>query len=412
MAGQKTGWWQRLGERLFGDVIQARVQEAVAAEDFGYRQVTGNAETRDDPLWDHQRLLREVYEAYVTNPLAYAVIDVQANFVLGGGVRIDCADAAVQDVADAFWRHPDNSMDTRIYSLYTELALYGEQFVRIFTDPLTGDVRLRQLDPLLIDQIETAPEDIEQVLRYRVKGVGQEPGYWVAGGEMEHFTINRVSNALRGRSDLAPLLPWLKRYRDWLVDRARINRLKGSFIYDVTVRGATRNDLLAKMAAYAQPPAPGTVVFHNEAEEWQPVQPSIGADDVAADGRALKLMIAAGAGLPEHYLAEGGHVNRATAAEMGLPTLRRFQRRQELFGRYLRRLVARAIQARQDAGMLAPDVDTTLRVVFQELQPDVAHVAGPHAESFARSLQLAKAEGWLEMEDAARLFRRFLAEEE
>ena len=52
------------------------------------------------------------------------------------------------------------------------------------------------------------------------------------------------------------------------------------------------------------------------------------------------------------------------------------------------------------------------RVVFQELQPDVANVAGPHAESFARSLQLAQTEGWLEAEDAARLFRRFLAEEE
>ncbi len=412
MAVQPTQWWQRLGERLFGDVIQARVQEAVAAEDSGYRQVSGATETRDDPLWDQQRLLREVYEAYVTNPLAYTVIDVQANFVLGGGVRIACASPAVQKAVDAFWQHPDNAMDTRVYSLYTELALYGEQFVRVFTDPLTGEVRLRQLDPLLIDQIETATEDIEQVLRYRVRGVGQDPGYWIAAAEMEHFTINRVSNALRGRSDLAPLLPWLQRYRDWLVDRARINRLKGSFIYDVTVRGATRNDLLAKMAAYAQPPAPGTVVFHNEAETWQPVQPSIGADDVAADGRALKLMIAAGAGLPEHYLAEGGHVNRATAAEMGLPTLRRFQRRQELFGRYLRRLVARAIQAKQDAGALAMDVDAAFRVVFQEVQPDIAHVAGPHAESFARSLQLARAEGWLAADDAARLFRRFLADEE
>ncbi len=412
MAIQTSEWWQRLGERLFGDLIQTRVQEAVAAEDIGYRQVTGASETRDDALWDHQRLLREVYEAYVTNPLAYAVIDIQANFVLGGGVRIACASAAVQEVVDAFWRHPDNTMDTRIYSLYTELSLYGEQFVRVFTDPLTGEIRLRQLDPLLIERIETAAEDIEQVHRYRVRGVGNDPGYWVAAAEMEHLTINRVSNALRGRSDLAALLPWLKRYRDWLVDRARINRLKGSFIYDVTVRGATRNDLLAKMAAYAQPPAPGTVVFHNEAENWQPVQPSIGADDVAADGRALKLMIAAGAGLPEHYLAEGGHVNRATAAEMGLPTLRRFQRRQELFGRYLRRLVARAIQGKQDAGALDANVDTAFRVVFQELQPDVAHVAGPHAESFARSLQLAQTEGWLEAEDAARLFRRFLAEEE
>ena len=58
MAIQTSEWWQRLGERLFGDLIQTRVQEAVAAEDIGYRQVTGASETRDDPLWDHQRLLR------------------------------------------------------------------------------------------------------------------------------------------------------------------------------------------------------------------------------------------------------------------------------------------------------------------------------------------------------------------
>ena len=94
------------------------------------------------------------------------------------------------------------------YSLYTELSLYGEQFVRVFTDPLTGEIRLRQLDPLLIERIETAAEDIEQVHRYRVRGVGNDPGYWVAAAEMEHLTINRVSNALRGRSDLAALLPW------------------------------------------------------------------------------------------------------------------------------------------------------------------------------------------------------------
>jgi hypothetical protein len=73
------------------------------------------------------------------------------------------------------------------------------------------------------------------------------------------------------------------------------------------------------------------VLFHNEVEEWKAVQPQIGAADVRDDGRALRLMIAVGAGMPEHYLAEGGNANRATAAEMGLPAIKRFQRRQEYF---------------------------------------------------------------------------------
>ena len=71
MAVQPTQWWQRLGERLFGDVIQARVQEAVAAEDSGYRQVSSATETRDDPLWDQQRLLRR--STRPTSPIRWRI---------------------------------------------------------------------------------------------------------------------------------------------------------------------------------------------------------------------------------------------------------------------------------------------------------------------------------------------------
>ena len=50
-----------------------------------------------------------------------------------------------------------------------------------------------------------------------------------AGKEVAHFAINKVSNAKRGKSDLATLLPWLRRYKDWLTDRVRINNFVGSF---------------------------------------------------------------------------------------------------------------------------------------------------------------------------------------
>ena len=371
------------GERHAGGQDAATpVQEATthAVEDRGYRTLLTPQTERDLPPADRRALLLEVYEAYLTNPLAHAVIELGTNFVLGGGVRVIAEDHRVQRIIDDFWQDADNRMDERSYALLTELSLYGEQFVRFFVDPLTGRTVVRQLDPLYVTEIEAA-------------------------------ALNKVSNATRGRSDLSTLLPWLRRYKDWLTDRVRINRYKGAFLYDVTLAGASRADLERKRAEMGRPPEPGTVLFHNESEQWQAVNPQIGADDVASDGRALKLMIAAGAGVPEHFLGEGGHVNRATAAEMGLPALKRFQRRQEYLRQLLVRIVRRAIRARVRAGALGPRINQAFRVEFDELS-DTERSAelGRAAATFTTALGTAVDRGWLESEQARRLLLRFLGE--
>jgi hypothetical protein len=84
---------------------------------------------------------------------------------------------------------------------------------------------------------------------------------------------------------------------------------------------------------YTYPPEPGSVLIHNEQEKWQAVQPNINAMDAKEDGRAIKMMVAVGATLPEHYLSDGDQGNRATAAEMSLPTLLKFKRRQRYINR-------------------------------------------------------------------------------
>ena len=398
----------------------APVQEATAhaVEDRGYRTLLSPQTERDLPPADRRALLLEVYEAYLTNPLAHAVIELGTNFVLGGGVRVIAEDQRVQRIIDDFWQDADNRMDERIYGLLTELALFGEQFVRFFVDPLTGRTVVRQLDPLYVTEIETDPEDVERPLRYRYApppagAAGPLPAEdtWIAAGEIEAAAVNKVSNATRGRSDLSTLLPWLRRYKDWLTDRVRINRYKGAFLYDVTLAGASRADLERKRAEMGRPPEPGTVLFHNESERWQAVNPQIGADDVSSDGRALKLMIAAGAGVPEHFLGEGGHVNRATAAEMGLPALKRFQRRQEYLRQLLVRIVRRAIQSRVRAGALGPRINQAFRVEFDELSDTERSVElGRAAATFTTALGTAVDRGWLESEQARRLLLRFLGE--
>ena len=98
-----------------------------------------------------------------------------------------------------------------------------------------------------------------------------EGEWFMARKEMLQLAINKVSNAKRGNSDLATLLPWLRRYKDWLTDRVRINKYKSAFFYDVTLRGADRKAIERKRMEYSYPPEPGSVIIHNEAEQWSAV---------------------------------------------------------------------------------------------------------------------------------------------
>ena len=230
-------------------------------------------------------------------------------------------------------------------------------------------------------------------------------GIWYeAGRDVVQFKINAVSNAKRGKSDLATLLPWLRRYKDWLIDRVRINKYKGAFLWDIQLSGADAKTLDRKRMQYAYPPEPGSIIVHNESEQWSAVGPKIEAGDAAADGRAIKMMIAMGAGLPEHYLAEGGDVNRATAAEMGLPTFRKFQRRQDTFGLVIRAIVDRALAEAVRVGALPAGIDRAYRVVFPELAPGDSRELAAASGTLLQSLLAAHTAGWVSRETAMRLF--------
>jgi hypothetical protein len=405
------------------------VQEASEArrrEDAGWRPavLAGGVALAEGAAEDWQEVMREAHTAYCQNPLAYAVIEQQTNFVLGGGVQVVAADRRVQQVVDAFWRDPENEMDRRVYAIQTELALFGEQFIRYFVDGLTGRVVIRQLDPLAVVAIKTDPDDVEKALAYLYRPAGPAgragelasggaaAGEWLPAAEVAHFAINKTSNTLRGRSDLAPVLRWLRRYSEWLNDRVRQNRLKGAFVYDVAVTGADNAYLQRMRAEYGQAPAPGTVLFHNEKEVWQAIQPQIGAADVRDDGRALRLMIAAGAGVPEHYLGEGGNVNRATAAEMGLPAIKRMQRRQETLRHVVATLCGRVVTEAVRAGRLGPRVRRELAVHFEELSPAGIDQEATAAKTLAEALALAEERGWADKEQARRVWWRFAGDPE
>lgn len=390
-------------------------------EEYLWRRLSDNWQQKDVVPSTYLELHQQAYEAYTSNPLAALIIDTTANFVIGDGARVHARSKRVQRLLDSFWEDPENCMEQRQHWLCTELALYGELFIRFFVNAYDGTVKIALMDPSTIDQIACDPDNIERVLRVHRRGLDQPPaehntarttatsdplesGAWFSvPDEVMQFSINKVSNAKRGRSDLAVLLPWLRRYKDWLTDRVRINKYKGAFLYDVTLKGADKRTVDAKMLQYAAPLEPGSVIFHNESEVWQAVQPRIDADNVSADGRAIKLMIAAGAGLPEHYLSEGGNVNRATAAEMGLPTLKRFQRRQHYLRYLLGTVLDRVIDEALRADRLPAGIDRRYDIVLPALDDrDLASIAQA-TSTMTTALATARAQGWITDETAVHL---------
>ena len=178
-------------------------------------------------------------------------------------------------------------------------------------------------------------------------------------------------------------------------------------MWDITVHGASQEELSRLRAAYATPPPPGTVLVHNEREEWKALLPTIHGIDAAPDGRAIRLMIATGAILPEHYLAEGGNANRATAAEMGLPSMKRFQRRQQLFRALLTRILDRVLDEAVKAGRLGHRADRSFTIHFEEISDLTPTSSAETLKALSDALAVAIANQLLTKEEARQMWLRF-----
>jgi hypothetical protein len=332
---------ERVAERLFGDLIRERVAQAVKVVDDHWWAEIGRDAGPQDRAWHQVRgELDQALEAWRANPLAFRIVALTTDFVVGGGLAVRSSVPWVQEFLDQFWAHRLNRLPLRLYRWCDELTRAGELFLVLSTNPADGMSYVREVPAARIDQVETARDDLERELRYHEMTSNLDGRWWAGPGAegaagvpqlMLHYCINRPLGAVRGQGDLAPILPWLKRYKEWLEDRVRINRYKSAFLWQVTVRNAGPGVLERKRAQYARPPAPGSVIVTDELEEWKAVHPAIEGADASPDGRAIRLMVAAGAGVPLHFLAEGESANRATAREMGTPTYRHYAHRRRQF---------------------------------------------------------------------------------
>jgi len=313
---------------------------------------------RDRLDYDREDLLRQALEAWRTNPIARRVVELTSQYVVGGGLTLRSPHPGVNAFLQRWWHHPLNQGPQRILEWCDELTRSGELYFLLSSDA-EGLTYVRAVPALQVARLETAENDLAQETAAWLRPA--ETGFWRAERRVPiesaetaaalqpallHFAVNRPVGAVHGESDLAPLLRWLARYTAWLEDRARLNRYRNAFYYVVHTRFNSETERRARQAALAaHPPTPGSILVVDESETWETVSPRLESREAAADGLALKKMIAVGAGLPLHFLAEPEDSTRTTAEAAGGPAFRRLEQRQQFFLRLVETL-ARAALAR------------------------------------------------------------------
>lgn len=421
------------GLRLFDRIFQQRIREGVRAALAAFTESDATFTIGSRPgeapfdrcAPDRGEVQRQALEAWRVNPLARRIVGLTSQYVVGGGINYSCPHTPTAAFLRNFWEHPLNHMAVRVYEWCDELTRSGNLFLLLSTDA-SGMSYLRAVPSAQVKTIRSRVNDLDQELSYEMHpdldSTG-DPVTWPAydarsdaapGGSfptvMLHYAVNRPVGAQWGESDLAPVLRWLSRYAAWLEDRARLNRFRTAFLYIVRARFTSEAERRARQSALnAAPPSPGSILVADESETWEALHPRLESDDAGEDGLALKKMLAAGAGIPMHFLAEPEGSTRTTAEAAGGPTYRHFEQRQRFFlwmlGDVLRAVVNRRGQV---DGRVSRRAEITLHGADISARDNVSlAMAASNISSVVRD---ARDRGLIDDAECLRLLYRFCGE--
>lgn len=329
-------WRVRLASFIVRAIAGQEALAAISADltaESGWNTLGGGGRNERD-AYDAERLYNDALEAWRKNPYAKRIIDLITDYTLGDEFAPE-GKGQLGRFLDTFWNHRQNRMDIRLPRLVDELTRAGDIFVVLFRNPQDGMSYVRTIPKPEIVKIVTAKNDWETELEYHERQPDGEPRVWYsafhpAAAELDevmlHYSINRPVGALMGESDLATVIPWLLRYSRMLEDRVKLNWAARVFYWFVKV---PRADVKRTAQKYSTPPSAGSIIVHNDQEEWDLKAPTLHAADARHDLHALRLQIATGAGLPPHWFGDSLEINLATASVMERAAVRHLLRRQK-----------------------------------------------------------------------------------
>ncbi len=293
----------------------------IDTDDWQYRKLQTNK--KDLPAYAHERQLRIAFYMYLSNPLAYRILETTKDFIVGDGIEWEAPDPKIDKIIHKFWNNPVNNFNAKQYIKVLELCLYGELIQPTFVST-DGSIELGYVDPINVVDVITDDDNVEKMLkvRYRVgknmqtKSIinvlpGSHKKYpGLLDGECFYFALNKVSNMTRGHSDLLAMIDWLDNYDQFLFNQMDRANFLNQFIWDVKLEGQTDEQIKKWINQQRQPKA-GSIRAHNEGVEWNAVAPDLKASDIRGHADLALIQILGGAGLPPHWFSVGSGTNKA-----------------------------------------------------------------------------------------------------
>jgi hypothetical protein len=345
-------------------------------------------------FYDYMRQANAAFYCQNHDPIAHQAVRVIKDFTLGRGFRVDSDNDAAMILWAAFEKA--NDLQKQYDQMATELSINGEVMwwwlpdneAKIYQAMGPMDKikkaalpRVRLLDATVFWEIVTEPTDITEVLYY----VWVAPTQWqmytgleghtmtpsakfifqtITADQIDHYKVNAFSNEKRGRSDLFPVLGFLKRLRD-SVNYSLISLQKqAAWGIDTSIEGNQDdiNAYLSDMAALGTIAPAGSEFVHSAKikREYKGVEGTgKGGGNVTFEWAFS--MVAAGLGIPISYFGShlSGGQTKASAIVATEPVAKRFEARQKIYEESIHRLWDRLMEW---AG-----IDAECEVTFPEI---------------------------------------------
>ena len=414
-----------------------------------------------------QQTLDYAHYFYKSNPIAKRIIDLTAEYVIGDGIKYVAEDTAVQEILDAHWTDPTNNWTINQFSRVRDLGLAGELCIPVYVNESNGHVTLGNIDTGMIDVVVENPHNSMKQQMIILKKIAGEPyrraykiidvsnapvgtkeyGRLVGlncgeikGGEFElgdiiepkqgrskykckvagacfFFTINNPMTADRGWSDLLPDMDWIDAHDQFLFSSVEKAIESSKYVLDVTLTGKNEQQIREWLRTQSAL-KPGQRFAHNENVTQEFKTPDLRLEDSASLASVLKNHVLAGAGLPPIWFSES-LTSRASAPEMTEPAYRHLKMRQKyisyIMSRILRFVLDTAIvygRLRQDGRYSDRNLASIESASFYLRMPEVSfrdqRANAIAIRSISTALKDATANGFIDMEEAERIFKRYL----
>ena len=352
------------------DFPSSRGQVKIADGDVEYTPMMAGAFSKQLYLFDYLVMHSRAFEMWNHNPIAHQIVKVTTYFVLGRGVQVQFKNPDAQKHWDSFVQR--NDFYHRLTTWSDMLTRDGELMVNIIKDPIniSGTIQVRAIDPSTIWEIITDPEDIEKVYYYHQQYPTQYQTFYnentlnipstkyvihqFPAAEILHYKINCNANEKRGRSDLFPVMTWLKRIKDFYTARVIRAIMQSTIVWKAILKGSD-TDVQAYIDKFGTtPPLSGSLHVENESSTLSPMTVDLKAADARDDGESLINLISIGTGIPKEYLGVGDKSTRATALVASEPGYKKFQARQELFKKIVTDIAIIVTKEGMNAGKIPP----------------------------------------------------------